>query len=248
MSRFMFNQGGGDIPVPGNDAYTKVLLHMNGVNGGTTFADDNSGGVSGRSWTPGSGVTTSSVPKKFGASSGLFSPSGTAANKTNNILTATSSDLYPGSLGAFSIDCWVNLGTSNAAIIAALGDANATNGLCFFFRSNSDQTLSLFRPISPVSGSASLTSTAKITANTWAHVYAAFDNGTYYLGVNGTVKTGTDVRTPGGPNGPMCVGMNYNSSSGFTGDPWIGNIDEFRYSVGIVRWASNFTPPTGPYN
>jgi hypothetical protein len=233
--------------VPGNDTYTKVLLHMDGTNGGTTFTDSNLGGVAGRSWTPGSGVTTSTASPKFGSSSGLFSASGTPSNKTNTLLTATSSDLYPGSLGAFSIDCWVNVGTTNTATIAALGDSNATNGLCFFFRVNGDQTLSLFRPLGAGQFPVHVESTAKVTANTWCHVYAAFNNGTYYLAVNGALNSGSSIGVPGGANGPLCIGMNYDGLLGFSGDPWIGYMDEFRYSVGTVRWTANFTPPAQQY-
>jgi hypothetical protein len=29
--------------------------------------------------------------------------------------------------------------------------------------------------------------------------------------------------------------------------PWIGWIDEFRFSIGKARWTTNFTPSTAPY-
>ena len=54
--------------VPGNDAFTKILLHMDGSNGGTTFTDVNAGGVS-NTWSALSDAVNDNGCCKFGPSS-----------------------------------------------------------------------------------------------------------------------------------------------------------------------------------
>ena len=86
--------------VPGNDAFTKILLHMDGSNGGTTFTDVNAGGVS-NTWSALSDAVTTTAAAKFGPSS-LNSGAGGFG-----ISTSAKSALDPGT-GDFTVDFWYN--------------------------------------------------------------------------------------------------------------------------------------------
>ena len=65
------------IPVPSaeysSDSYTKLLLHMNGTDGSTTFTDD---GETGHTVTANGDAEIDTAQKQFGTASGLFSGTG----------------------------------------------------------------------------------------------------------------------------------------------------------------------------
>src|SRR5664280_436737 len=81
-----------------DDSNTKILLHMDGSNAGTTFTDE-----SGKIWTAGGNGQLSTNSPKFGTASGLF-------NGSSWITTPDSTDLTVGS-GDFTIDFWVKRST-----------------------------------------------------------------------------------------------------------------------------------------
>jgi hypothetical protein len=83
----------------GNDSFTKILLHMDGANGGTTFTDANVGG-SAHTWTANS-ATTSTGTLKFGTASE------NCGAGVGWIDTPDSADFTLGS-GDFTIDFWFN--------------------------------------------------------------------------------------------------------------------------------------------
>jgi hypothetical protein len=84
----------------GNDAFTKILLHMDGTNGSTTFTDTNAGG-SAHTWTANGNAQISTAQSKFGGASGLFDGTG------DYITTPDHADYTLGS-GDFTIDLWFN--------------------------------------------------------------------------------------------------------------------------------------------
>lgn len=235
-------------PIGGNDAFTKVLLHMDGANGAQTFIDANAGGVSGRSWSAGSTTKNSSTQIQFGTASAGFSATG--LNSTNWLQTANTTDLNPG-VGAFSFDVWINRnGNTNVQDIAYYGDSNGgSSGFWFmFFDAGGHVILQMNR----AGGFHDAVATAAVFPSTgFHHAYGAYDGGTgFYAAVDGAV---TGAAGSGGAHtgtvGPLTLGAQWGSTSGFaalSSAPFYH--DEARYSVGTVRWNASFTPPTGPYS
>ena len=79
--------------------YTKLLLHCDGTNGGTTFTDSS---PSGHTVTAQGATHTDTTIKKFGTASAQFGGDGTG----DDLTIPDSSDWDIGT-GDFTFDCWV---------------------------------------------------------------------------------------------------------------------------------------------
>jgi hypothetical protein len=232
-----FNAMSAAIPA-GNDSYTKVLLQMSGTDASTTFTDTNAGGSS-HTWTAAADAQIDTAQSKFDGASGLFDGTG------DYISTPDHADFTLGS-GAFTVDLWLRpnvdgsqiffAGQMDAAGIANsdtawLMERSATNKLVFYLVSGTTP--------------ASVTSTTDIVAGAWYHIAVVRTDDVLRLFVNGT-QEGGDVAFSGAVNDssePLVVGRGGSN----VGQEWNGWIDEFRLSVGIARWTTTFTPPTGSY-
>lgn len=236
----MFNQGGGEIPVPGNDAFTKILLHFDGSNGSTTFTDSNAGG-SAHTWAANSPAALASATKKYGSAS-LNCAGGYAS-------TGYSADLALGG-SDFTVDFWINsAGVAPASFYDLAGfGAVAVNSKSWSIGVNSSGVVSSSIELS--TGSSFLVNgpAAGFGVFTGWHHVALIRNGVtfnvYVDGISGTSAT-SSLAVLNQTNFQMDVGSFIRPGTSL---PFGGFIDEFRYSVGIARWTSNFTPPTGPYN
>ena len=74
----------------------------------------------------------------------------------------------------------------------------------------------------------------------------ARSSATTYCFVNGTSIPSTGNHISGtifNSTSPLKVG-----GDGFNSGGTNGFIDEYRLSVGVARWTSNFTPPSQPYD
>jgi len=220
---------------PGNDAFTKVLLHMDGSNGGTSFLDSNLGG-SAHTWTPTS-ATTSTSAQKFGATSML-----TAAGF---ITTPDSADFTVGS-GDFTIDYWFNANGNAFGVNKYLAGQTSVGNVAAttawdFFATPAGFSFEVFQ------GGLNVLITGAINfsgTSSWNHVAAVRNGGTLSLYLNGTVASFTSIS--GGINDSP-ASLSVGRAGDATPNPWVGFIDEFRFSVGIARWVSNFTPPVLQY-
>jgi hypothetical protein len=230
--------GGG---VPGNDAFTKILLHMDGANGGTTFTDDNAGGVSATWSTSGSPTTTTTSPR-FGTASYQGNSSSHIVSNQVAAYQAGSSD--------FTVDFWMR-GTDATTLqyICGFLDGSQTTfsaGWYIYY----DASKFLRGTFGNTSASSFQTNTGATTVldGNWHHIALVKTSSSVQIYIDG-VATGSPVT----PSGSM-----YSSSGqrlwigsapiAFGSTAFRGQIDEFRYSLGIARWNANFTPPTGPYN
>src|SRR6266481_9069426 len=99
----------------GNDKFTKILLHMDGSNGATTFTDSNAGG-SAHTWTA-TNATTSTTQTRFGPTS---LSTGAAAG---NITTPDSADFTAGS-GDFTAECWFCVSGGNGTFRFLFGQSD----------------------------------------------------------------------------------------------------------------------------
>lgn len=224
----------------GNDIYTKVLLHLDGSDGGTTFTDSNVGG-SAHTWAKvvsgANTATTSTAQAKFGSASLL-----TAGTY---IATPDHADFAFGS-GDFTIDAWFFLNTAGpsggSGFIASQDGAGLGSGPGGWFL----ELNFVSAPVGTVlrfgtDGTVKITGTTNIGTGAWHHVAVVRTGNIFKLFVDG-VQEGGDVAVVGSlsnPTVPLACG-------GWSA--WKGYIDEFRLSVGVARWTSNFTPPTAAYD
>lgn len=235
MSRF--GLGFTSAGVPGNDAFTKILLHMDGSNGGTTFTDVNAGGSS-HIWTP-TNATTSTSSFKFGGASLL--------GATGYITSPAHADFNIGTNDA-AIDFWLNNNGVGSAGYTFLGQSdsggNAVSRSVLFTRASGAGVIQV--TITSSGGAALITlqsTTGFASTSTWNHIALTKSGTSFRLFINGTQEdtTKTLASVNASPQ-PFTIGRGGDQASGFS-----AMIDEFRLSVGASRWTANFTPPIGPY-
>lgn len=220
---------------PGNDAFTKILLHLDGANGSTTFTDTNAAGVS-NSWAAVSNAVISTSGAKFGPSS---LDNGASAQ---GIRTAAKSALDVGT-GDFTTDFWFNLGggfTSGFAGLVGYGNStiNPTQWSWEIIRAG---TVVQFN-ISDGTNVGTSTGTTNVNSG-WHHIAVTRASGTVRLFVDGN----QEFSFAWSANVPGSLGFFRIGSANSTGGLPSSFIDELRYSVGIARWIANFTPPTSAY-
>jgi hypothetical protein len=218
---------------------------MDGTDGSTTFTDSASGGT--HTWTAYGNAQIDTAQSKFGGASGLFDGTG------DYIDTPDSPDHEPGA-GDFTVDFWVRFNALPGS------GASAT----FFSRRTGTTVQDVFQSSFVNSTPSKLTfvayvNTVKVadyyaewspSTGIWYHIAVVRNGSSIRLFINGVSQTvvevtpiGTSDLTFSGSDEKLTIGRNGNSDSNYLN----GWIDEFRFSKGIARWTSNFTPSTVAY-
>lgn len=212
--------GGGDL------FWSNVssLLHFDGTNGSTIFTDQLP-----PTWTPVGTAQISTTNPKFGTGSGAFS--GGARIDSNN-------------LAAF------NLGTGDYTIEMQIIFSSVAGQQNFFdlntvlgTNPNGRLVMYLFsgaiRIFNPPLGDIIMTGFTPVI-NTW-YAFALSRIGT-------TVRFFADG-IQRGPNGTSAVDVNQQVVHlGSDGAQHLsGRLDEFRFTKGVARYTSNYTPQTAPF-
>lgn len=243
MSRF--GLGFTSAGVPGNDSFTKSLLHLDGANGGTSFPDVNAGG-SAKTWTAtntfGTSTTTTANPKF-----------GTASLITSNTVTFISTPYSPEfdlTTSDFTIDFWFNNnnapGGGSSGIVgnpltASLSLADTT---WYFMRTGTSGSSSIQFTVGNGSTISQINGTTNILGNAWHHIAVTRAGGVIRYFIDG-VQQGSNLSWASIPikAAPITIGVPYTNAGGIPNAMY----DEFRLSVGIARWTTNFTPPIAAY-
>lgn len=212
------------------DPYTKLLMHFNGANNGTTFVEE-----TGRAVTRYGSPVTSTAQSKFGGASGSF------PLVADYLQVPNSTDFQFGS-GDFTIEAWAftTSFTGNPGI-ACLRTSYATNHAWTFYWSSSALNFMFSQAGNNYPGYQFFYT---FNIGTWYHLAVVRSGNTLMGFVNGTKQATTfdfTGRTCYPSTAPLTVGVTLGYPSNFN-----GYIDELRISKGIARYTSNFTP-TGPY-
>lgn len=214
----------------GNDQYTKILLHMDGSNGGTTFTDSNLGG-SAHTWSAASATTSTSAPK-FGTASMLAA--------TGYISTPDSTDFTLGS-SDWTVDFWLKTSTTTGQALFGQGNGGTTSSITMTMNSSAVTGI-----IYTGTTGTSISSATNLTDGSWHHVALVRSGGSIMLFLDGVLKTTIAYASAiSNVSDVFAVGQ-VGALGGATS--FNGNIDEFRLSVGIARWTADFTPPTSAYS
>jgi len=236
MTRFGFGylSSGG---TPGNDSFTKILLHMDGSNGSTTFTDVNAGGSS-HVWTP-TNATISNLSAKFGSTSMLTS--------AGYISTPAHADFNIGT-NDFAVDFWFNNnGVAGSSGYGLCGQSDSVGNLgtqsFFIIRAGATGPIFVSLVSSGVGSVSSLTGTTGFSGTSgWHHIALTKAGTTFRLFIDGVQEATTTLSSINTSSRPFTIGR-----SGDSGTASSASLDEFRYTVGSPRWTANFTPPTSAY-
>lgn len=230
------NRGNAYVTDGGEGASSvRVLLHLDGTNASTTIVDDNFFGAS-HVWTAAGNAQISTASSKFGGASGLFDGTG------DFLTTPDSADLEVGSSN-FTVDAWFNCSAVGGTTRAIAGKAVDTANSGWMIRRESSNVIAVY--MLDFSGGPFLLGTTQFTNLLnpgWHHIAVTRSGSSWKLFIDGVVEASATQSFSVTDNVAVCsVG-----SWGTTGlnDTWLGNIDEFRLSIGIALWTSNFIPPT----
>ena len=215
--------------IGGLDDFTKIFLSMEGDNGSTVFTDYS---FSPNTFTTlGNSVLSSSsfAAPSFGATSGKF-------DGTGDYLTCPdSAALRPGTAD-FTVDFFVRYNASSINQ-TVMHKCDSTGGFLV-------QTDNLNPPKMRVSLSGTLvvTETTGTAVNTWVHKAIVRSAGVVTIYSNG-------VANGSAAGAQDCNGTAVVAIGGRTGVEFLnGNLKNFRYSPGIARWNTTFTPPALLYD
>ncbi|MFA5379480.1 MAG: LamG-like jellyroll fold domain-containing protein [Dehalococcoidia bacterium] len=218
----------GQLYVGPYNYYTKLLLHCNGSDEGTTFTDE-----CGKTVTANGDANTEQAEKKFGNASAQLSGTG--------YLTLASSDDFKFGTADFTIDLWV-YPTSFAGEMClvdalVLGGAGARTDAFVLVVTATNGNLRIYK-----SGGYSSSTSGALTINTWNHVAVANISGTFKFFIGGTLDA-TTTTIPSVTSGGLVIGRYADSAGGY----FVGYMDEIRVSKGIARWTATFTPEIAEY-
>jgi hypothetical protein len=220
----------------GNDAFTTVLLHMDGTDAGTTFTDSNAGG-SAKTFTAAGNAQLDTAEKKFGTASGLF-------DGTGDYLSSPDHADFDMAGGDFTLELWFNRNGGDGTNRFLLAhDSASEDEPAYRLRLNASNVI--FASAYTDSDQVNVTGTTTFTATGWNHVAFVRTGDVYKLFINGTQEGGDQTKTGAlrNPAQPLFVGQ-----AGANRFYWNGWLDEIRISKGIARWTANFTPPTEAYS
>jgi hypothetical protein len=209
----------------------KLLMHMDGIAGGTTFTDTIGNAIT----TTGNGITTSSV-SKFGQSA-LFAGSTGAHLDVSNVTAFGTGD--------FTIEFWMNPSSSPGDIRAIL-DNNLAQGQgqqWFSIQQNSNNGITI-----GYNGARVIQTTNSIPLNTWSYVAITRSGAALQVYVNG-VALGNYTIPAGqvfGGNTILNIGQQGSDISRY----YLGYIDELRITKGIARYTgtTSFSVPIAAFS
>ena len=229
------------------DQYTKLLLHCDGSNDGTTFTDS-ADSAPAHTITATNAVNQRPQPHDVTANGDahLIGPPQSSStfyidNGASNYLSMADSADWMFGTGDFTLEMWVN--TSTSGVYQYLMGQIRTDGTdeCFLRIDNTNK----FRiGIQGASSGASCISTSGVPKNAWTHIAAVRDGETLRVYFNGvqenTTAFGTQSQTE--PIAPYQIGrVQFTSATGY-----YGYMDGIRISKGVCRYpdGTTFTPPT----
>lgn len=199
-----------------------LLLHMNGVDLGTSFPDNS---LNNYTVTPVGGAKTSTTQVKFGTASFLTSTLSTY------LTVHTDNTPFAFETGDFTVEFWLRLAGTGAIqdLLSLPGTSNriATNGTT---------------GIRYYTGNTVRIESTLIGTNAWAHIAVARALGVTRMFINGTVQATTFADTTNyTSSGSLC------QIGGSVGTATIGNIDDFRVTKGFCRYTTSFTAPISQF-
>lgn len=230
----MLISGRGDVgPTDLYWANVSSLLHFDGADESTTFTDD-----TGKAWTPSGNAQLDTSKSKFGGSSAYFDGGG------DYIETPFSSAFAIG-LGDFTVEFFIcpNNVSSGQVVFEMRHAAGAASGLVVTQPGAAANKLRFAAGDGSGSYEVDISSTSTISSGTFVHFAATRSGNNFRMFLDGvqqgpTVSSAFELYLTSNPR----IGADRAGGVGFNG--W---IDEFRFTKGVARYTSNFTPPAAKF-
>lgn len=225
------------VPMPygrGGDPFwrnTSLLLRMDGPHGSRSFTDS----------SPYTLTVTNVGSPTIDQSQFVYGSSGqlNTGATTDAVTVPNSTGRFDVGTGDFTVESWCRftaIGASSAAqrIILSCG----SSGMAVAFWNNRIRLAK-----ADVANVIDYGSTA-ITTGSWFHWAITRSGSTLRFFVNGSIIGSTTYSTTLTPTGSTTFVGNYHNA----GAPGVvGNIDDFRFTLGVSRYTANFPPPTAPF-
>ena len=222
------------VPLPTDPDYASVslLLHGDGANGSTTFIDN---GPAARTITASGSAQISTAQSKFGGASMAFYTGSVAGH-----VTTLSHAMFDFGSGDFTIEFWMYLTATNAAIICQ--KANGTGTYPFQVWINASAKLA-FRGYNSGGGALlfDFAGATTLTTGAWHFCQARRSGTTFTVTLNGAVDGTQVVAGALLSNADLVTVGDY--ATGAAG-PVRGFLDDVRITKGVVRAV---TVPTAAF-
>lgn len=212
--------------------YVLVLLHMEGVDGGTVFYDHSRRGFG---VTVGSNVATEADHFKFGSTSYH------ATGATSGLAIADSVYHEVGS-NDFTIEFWARFtDVTTAQTLVTKRSSTAAYGP--YHIEVVGGNLSMAASTNGTSWTSQDTTAGAVSVDTWYHIALVRSGTTLKLYLNGT-ETGSAAISGSLTDNSQSLRI----AAEATGDRcFTGYLDEFRFTNGIGRYTGNFAAPTAAF-
>jgi len=256
-----FTSPNAEYRIPGPDEETKLMLHMDGDDGSTSFRDSSLGNhkVSNEEnydqytklmlHMDDEGLPQDSSGKNNHASSNTA----TLANSgkfekclefdgIGDEITVPDSDDWHFGDGDFTIECYIryNIVSDLSFFEQIVNDEHS-----FEFQASNTHSYLSFSVINANVLKASYMHYWTPSKNNWYHIALARDGGNMYLFLDGVQVSWSSIDKPINSStnfADLSADVKICKYGGFS-----GFMDEFRISKGIARWITNFTLPSSPY-
>lgn len=202
----------------------RMLLHFNGANNSTTFTDSSQYAYA---VTRAGSAKISTTQSKFGGSAGYFDGTGDYIY---------SDDTYPAwGTSSLTVECFFRY--TNDGTTQYVFDTRLNSGDLEPYVEVNNTTLSF--------GLQNTTAaTTTVAGDTWYHVAVTRDTDTWRFFLNGTKIGSNFTMTSSLARRALTIGTSkFNRDTGGTRH-LTGYVDDFRLSVGVARYTSNFTVTT----
>ncbi len=214
---------------PFADMPTTLLLHFDGVNGSTVFADNS---VKGLTVVAAGDTKIDTAQSMFGGASAYF-------DGTGDYLYCNDADAFS-TPGDFTVEVWARFPARGGAFSTPIFDTRANGSTAGIYLAIDDlERLALW-----VNGAARV-STGVLSVNVWHHLAVCRGAGVFRLFVDGgLIGSYTDANAY--TTNTITIGT-YVETRNTGSNKYMGHLDEFRFTKGLARYTTAFTVPTGPF-
>lgn len=218
-----------------NFSSVQLLLRCDGTDGATTFTDFSSAA---RSVTANGNAQIDTAIVKYGSAACLLDGTG------DFLSVAHAAAMNLGS-GAFTVEAWVYVtgGGADRAIWDCVA-WDGTDGQHSFGVTSAGNVYFYYH--NPANGfsNVTVTSSSTVSGSTWTHVAVTRSGTTLTLWINGVSAGTATVSAVLDRSLTRKIGA---TLKGGTEIYFQGSIDDFRLTVGVARYTSNFTAPTAAF-
>lgn len=207
-----------------------LLLHMDGVNGSTTFTDSSKNNFQ---LTAFGNAQISTSVKKYGDGSAYFDGIGDYLDLPVNAIQFNADD--------FTIEFWVYPTRTGSHTCVANWGCNSNMTIFFAVETNSGAVVYL-------NGDGPYITGGSIQTNQWQHVALVRQGSNMRAYING-VQAGSTYNIGNTAINTIVdnIRIGRDTANFYCNQPLEGYMNDLRITTGVARYTGNFTPPTAPF-